>query len=76
MSPSLQCLSLAAAHLSDMLPLASRDTVSMSTLRRNRDETVLLVVLPRALAHLRNRLPQAIDGVDVVYQVADPLTLN
>ncbi|MCO4875788.1 hypothetical protein VOI32_15575 [Paraburkholderia caribensis] len=48
----------------------------MSTLRRNRDETVLLVVLPRALAHLRNRLPQAIDGVDVVYQVADPLTLN
>ena len=76
MSPNLQSLSIAAEHLANMLPLASRDLVSMSTLRRHSDEMVLLVVLPRNLAHLQLRLPESIDGVHVVYEVGDPPTLN
>lgn len=69
-------MSIAAQHLSDMLPATSRDAVSMSTLRRRPDELLLVVVLPRELSHLRNRLPEIVDGIQVVYQVAEPPTLN
>jgi hypothetical protein len=65
----------AAERLSQMLPAASRDDVSVSTLRRA-DEMILVVVLPVRLSHLRTRLPAAVDGVRVIYQVSDPLSLN
>ncbi|WP_219724588.1 hypothetical protein [Burkholderia pseudomallei] len=67
---------MAAQHLSEMLPVASRDAVSVSTFQRRGDDTVLVVVLPRNLGYLRNRLPELVDGVKVIYQVAEPLTLN
>lgn len=73
---NLHHVAAAAAHLSELLPPSGRDDVSVSTYLRRPDELVLMVVLPPNLSHMRNRLPKVIDGVEVLYQVADPLKLN
>lgn len=72
----LRHMAEAAEHLSALLPPASRDAVSVSTHLRRPNHLILMVILPKRLSHLRNRLPNVIDGVEVVYQVSDPLALN
>jgi hypothetical protein len=72
---NLHHMETAAEHLTQMLPPAFRDDVSLSTLLRS-DELYLVLVLPPHLSHLRNRLPSVVDGVHVLYQVAEPLSLN
>lgn len=66
----------AAEHLSALLPPATRDDVSVSTYLRRPDQMILMVILPTRLSHLRRRLPNTIDGVEIAYQVSDPLSLN
>ncbi|GEM_PF-6903219 len=69
-------LTQAAEEIAALLPSPASDEVSISTLTRNVGELVLLVMIPPALAHIRHRLPSSVRGVQVLYEIQEPYTLN